>query len=596
MKPLREEDYSEIEERFITCYEKHKNSPLRILIGLYKGKYHLFLLSALFFLIKHSPALLLPVATANVINAAFGKGEGAMNSILLNIGLMLGLLAMHIPANYLHASFKSRVIRKAEVGLRGALVRKLQQLSIAYHTEIQSGRLQSKIMRDVEGIETLSQQLFINILNIILNLTVALTITLTKSRTVFFFFLLSAPAAVLAVVSFKQKIRLRNSEFRREMEETSAKVMEMVELIPVTRAHALEKTEISKMQEQLTLVAEKGYRLDLVQANFGAVSWIVFQAFQLVCLGFTGYMALTSRIQVGDITLYQSYFTTVVNQVSGLINLMPIISKGLESVTSVGEVLLSHDVEDVKGKEPVKDVKGCYEFKSVAFAYEEDKKVLEDLTVKVEQGRTVAFVGESGSGKSTILNLVIGFIKPTEGKILLDGKDLNRINLRSYRKYLAVVPQNSILFSGTIRDNITYGMKHVKESDLERIVEAANLKGLVESLPDGLDTVVGEHGGKLSGGQRQRISIARALIRNPKVIVLDEATSALDTISELEIQKALENLTKGRTTFIVAHRLSTIRNADRIAVVRNGAIAEYGTYEELMELRGEFYQMQKLQV
>lgn len=596
MKPLQEEDYSEIEERFITCYEKHKNSPLRILIGLYKGKYHLFLLSALFFLVKHSPALLLPVATANVINAAFGKGEGAMNSILLNIGLMLGLLAMHIPANYLHASFKSRVIRQAEVGLRGALVRKLQQLSIAYHTEIQSGRLQSKIMRDVEGIETLSQQLFINILNIILNLTVALTITLTKSRTVFFFFLLSAPAAVLAVVSFKQKIRLRNSEFRKEMEETSAKVMEMVELIPVTRAHALEKTEISKMQEQLTLVAEKGYRLDLVQANFGAVSWIVFQAFQLVCLGFTGYMALTGRIQVGDITLYQSYFTTVVNQVSGLINLMPIISKGLESVTSVGEVLLSHDVEDVKGKEPVKDVKGAYEFQSVTFAYEEDKKVLQDLSVKVEQGQTVAFVGESGSGKSTILNLVIGFIKPTEGKILLDGKDLNRINLRSYRRHLAVVPQNSILFSGTIRDNITYGMKHVKDKDLERIVEAANLKSLIDSLPDGLDTVVGEHGGKLSGGQRQRISIARALIRNPKVIVLDEATSALDTISELEIQKALENLTKGRTTFIVAHRLSTIRNADRIAVVRNGAIAEYGTYEELMELRGEFYQMQKLQV
>lgn len=596
MKPLQEEEYSEIEERFITCYEKHKNSPLRILTGLYKGKYHLFLLSALFFLIKHSPALLLPVVTANVINAAFGKSAGAMNSILLNIGLMLGLLAMHIPANYLHASFKSRVIRQAEVGLRGALVRKLQQLSIAYHTEIQSGRLQSKIMRDVEGIETLSQQLFINILNIILNLTVALTITLTKSRTVFFFFLLSAPAAVLAVVSFKQKIRLRNSEFRKEMEETSAKVMEMVELIPVTRAHALEKTEISKMQEQLTMVAEKGYRLDLVQANFGAVSWIVFQVFQLVCLGFTGYMALTGRILVGDITLYQSYFTTVVNQVSGLINLMPIISKGLESVTSVGEVLLSHNVEDEKGKDPVRDVKGTYEFQSVSFAYEKDKKVLEDLSIKVEQGQTVAFVGESGSGKSTILNLVIGFIRPTGGKILLDGKDLNQINLRSYRRHLAVVPQTSILFSGSIRDNITYGMKHVKDKDLERIVEAANLKTLIDSLPDGLDTVVGEHGGKLSGGQRQRISIARALIRDPKVIVLDEATSALDTISELEIQKALENLTKGRTTFIVAHRLSTIRNADRIAVVRNGAIAEYGTYEELMDMRGEFYQMQKLQV
>ena len=182
-----------------------------------------------------------------------------------------------------------------------------------------------------------------------------------------------------------------------------------------------------------------------------------------------------------------------------------------------------------------------------------------------------------------------------KGEVLIDGHNMKDIDLRSYRKYLAVVPQTSILFSGTIRDNITYGVDNVDEATLDEIVKAANLTDLINSLPDGLDTMVGEHGGKLSGGQRQRISIARALIRNPKVIVLDEATSALDSISEKLIQEALNNLTKDRTTFIVAHRLSTIKDADKIAVIADGHCVEYGTYDELMNLKGEFYQMKKIQ-
>ena len=181
------------------------------------------------------------------------------------------------------------------------------------------------------------------------------------------------------------------------------------------------------------------------------------------------------------------------------------------------------------------------------------------------------------------------------GQVLLDGNDMKDIDLRTYRKYLAVVPQTSILFSGTLRDNITYGVDNVDEKALNEAVKAANLTDLVESLPDGLDTEVGEHGGKLSGGQRQRVSIARALIRNPRVIVLDEATSALDSISEKLIQEALNNLTKDRTTFIVAHRLSTIKDADKIAVISEGHCVEYGTFDELMELKGEFYRMKKIQ-
>ena len=192
--------------------------------------------------------------------------------------------------------------------------------------------------------------------------------------------------------------------------------------------------------------------------------------------------------------------------------------------------------------------------------------------------------------------MVIGFNKPDSGRILLDGMDMNTINLQSYRQHIAVVPQTSILFSGTIKDNITYGIDKVSEQKLNQVIDAANLRSFIDSLPEGLNTVVGEHGGKLSGGQRQRISIARALIRDPDIIILDEATSALDSISEKEIQEALNNLTKDRTTFIVAHRLSTIKGADRIAVLREGHCTEYGSYDELMALKGEFYEMRRLQL
>ena len=232
----------------------------------------------------------------------------------------------------------------------------------------------------------------------------------------------------------------------------------------------------------------------------------------------------------------------------------------------------------------------------MCFAYDSSKPVLNHLNLHVAQGETIALVGESGAGKSTVLNMVIGFNKPDSGRILLDGVDMNTINLHTYRQHIAVVPQTSILFSGTIKDNITYGMEKVSTQKLNDVIDAANLRSFIDGLPDGLDTVVGEHGGKLSGGQRQRISIARALIRDPDIIILDEATSALDSISEKEIQEALNNLTKGRTTFIVAHRLSTIKGADKIAVLREGHCTEYGSYDELMALKGEFYEMRKLQL
>lgn len=581
----------------LDTFKRNQNHSLKTLFGIYKGHYPELFLSVVFFVIKHSPVWVLPIVTSNIINIATNPGADAGRRIIINVIIMVVIIAQNVLTNYFHTLFYARAIRNVEQDLRSALVRKLQQLSITYHKEMQSGRLQSKIMRDVEQIETLSSQIFITVLSIILNVAVALAVVVTKSLTVFAFFIGTIPVAVLIMVTFKGKIKRYNKEFRKDMEETSVHVMEMIEMIPVTRAHALEQQETDKMDYQLRHVAKSGLRLDIVQSYFSSISWVAFQIFQMLCLGFTGYLASKGKISVGEVVMYQTYFGTIVAQVSGIITLLPTIAKGLESVDSIADVLLSHDVEDNYNKKKLPFVHGEITFQDTGFRYlDGDQPVFEHLNLKIEAGQTIAFVGESGAGKTTILNMVIGFLHATAGKVLIDGYDIEEIDLHSYRSHIAVVPQTPILFSGTIRENITYGKEDISEERLREVVEAANLTEVIAQLPDGLDTMVMEHGSNLSGGQRQRISIARAFIRDPKILILDEATSALDSISEEKIRVATDNLVQNRTTLIVAHRLATIKNADYIAVVGRGGLKEFGSYEELMEKKGEFYQLRQLQM
>ncbi|MCF0128961.1 MAG: ABC transporter ATP-binding protein, partial [Pseudobutyrivibrio sp.] len=367
--------FTATEDFFIETFGRNSTNSFKTLLGLYKGQYWRLFLSAVFFVLKHACVWVLPVVTANVINIALTKDITRMPEIIANITVLAFLVVLNFPSNYLYTKFRSTAVRYVEAGLRGALVRKMQQLSITYHTEMQSGRLQSKVMRDVEAIETLSQQLFTNVITIALNIFVALFVTGMRSKTVLLFFVICGPVAAATMWFFRKQIKSTNKDFRREMEETSAQVMEMVEMIPVTRAHALENQEIDKMERQLNHVAKAGYRLDVVQANFGAVGWCIFQLFQVMCLGFTGYLALKGRTTVGDITLYQTYFSTIVNQITSFINLMPIIAKGFESVNSVGEILLAPDVEDNRGKLKLKKVEGEFEFKDVHFAYDGEHAV-----------------------------------------------------------------------------------------------------------------------------------------------------------------------------------------------------------------------------
>ncbi|GMK40494.1 ABC transporter [Paenibacillus sp. CCS19] len=585
------------EHTFEAAAKEQSQSPLRFLFTLYKGNLRYLAISLVFFMIKHSPVFVLPIVTANMINIATTPSAHSTKELWINF-IVLGIsIIQNIPTQHYYISFMSRAVRHVEAGLRSALVRKLQQLSINYHRELQAGKLQSKVLRDAEAIEGLSKQLMLSFLPSIINVIIAFVLTARNSWTVSMFFLMTIPASVLIIYLFRRKIRSTNKDFRREIEQMSSRVSEMVEMIPVTRAHGLEKVEIDRMDSTLRKLQGKGYRLDIMEAFFGSSNWVLFQLFQVCCLLFTIYLAYKGDIPVGDVVMYQGFFSMILGSITALLNVYPNIAKGFESIHSIREILRSPEIEDNTGKLKLPDVAGSFTFRDVKLAYPgNEHHVLDGVTLDVREGECIAFVGESGAGKSTVLNLVTGFLMPTSGQVLVDGLDLTAIDLTTYRKRLSVVPQTTILFSGSIRDNITYGLRDITDEQVRHVVEMANLTEMIERLPDGLDTMVGEHGGKLSGGQRQRIAIARALIRDPRVIILDEATSALDNQSEHHVQKAMQQLIKGRTTFIVAHRLSTIRDADRIAVMKQGRIVEVGSFDELMASKGEFYNLKQLQL
>ena len=572
------------------------NGPFKTLMKLYKGNEKNLILSTFFYLIKSSPVWIIPLVSSSMINIAASAHEHSLSELWLYVIIVAVALAQNIPLHTVYEGYISRSIRSVEVNLRTALVEKLQRLSMSYHKNLKRGKIQSKVLRDVEQVELLSRQILVAFVPAVLNTLIMLYLTISKSLTVALFFLFTIPIAIILIRSFRRTVRITNKEFRRELEEMSAKISEMVEMIPVTRAHALEDVELERMKVQLEKVKERGYRLDMTQALFGSSAWVSFHFFQTACLVFTIILAYKNIITVGDVTMYQGFFSSILASINGIINIYPNIARGIESVNSITELLDAKDVEDYSGKKQLQKVGGKIVFENVSFKYpDSDEWVLQDFNLHVEKGESIAIVGESGAGKSTLLNLIIGFDKPVKGNIYLDGENFSNIDMRSYRKHLAVVTQDNILFSGSILENITYGLPEVDKERLDMILEAANVKEFLEKLPDGIYTRVGEHGGKLSGGQRQRIAIARALIRDPQIIVFDEATSALDNISEHHVQKAMRNLIKGRTTFIVAHRLSTIRDADRIVVLKDGRCVECGTYEELMNLKGEFYNLKMLQ-
>lgn len=582
------------EDSTITNFNSKK--PIGTLIKLLNLNIPVFIGYAILYFIKFSPDLLTPLYLKQIY--AFAKNPESEKLVFFIVINIIFLLVV-IQNIFTHSIFVKLVhsrVRKMEQELRSSLIKKLQQLSIAFHTKTESGRLQSKVLRDVDDIANLTIQLFHQGFSTIISITWCLVITFTSDWIVGVFFIISAPITALVINFFKKKMNIYNHEYRTKMEQMSSRVSEMINTIPITRAHGVENEEIKKTDIKFDSVYHAALQLDYTNQMFGASTWVMLKIAIVNVMMFCGFLAYNGRMEIENIILYYGLFQMIVGSFTNALSFTPIFNRGFEALKSLGEVLESPDIEQNIGKKWITETKGAINFENVNFSYDSLKPAIKNFNANISPGQCIAFVGESGSGKSTLMNLLIGFWRPDNGKILLDDLDYESIDLRSWRQHLAVVPQNTILFSGTILENICYGKNNIDCNSVQNAVDAANLRSFVDSLPNGLNTMVQENGKNLSGGQKQRISIARALIRDPKIIIFDEATSALDVVSEKEVQDAIDNMIKGRTTFIVAHRLSTIRNANRVFVMKDGECIEEGTQEELLKLNGEFSRLKRLQI
>ncbi len=557
--------------------------------------------STLIYFLQASPTWATPICTANIINIATeAVSNGGMTSdmwtkIIINACVMGGLILLNVPITVWRWRIVSKMLRTTSAGIKSSVIRKLQSLSITYHKDMQTGRIQSKFLKDTDSVDGLFHTLIQSIIPTAISALVAIGISIYKNGFVALFFLMVIPVNVALTCAFRKKIRNRYRDYRIKTESMSNRLTTMLSMTMVTKAHGLEAKEIGSVEGSIKDLAGSGREMDKTVSHFGAWTYVIGAFLSAACLVFCVVLAINGVIGIGDVVLYQSMFTSISASISALITLIPNLGGGFEALSSISEVMNAKDVEINLGKASVKAIEGNVRFNDVYYKYPNTENyVIQKLNLEVKAGECIAVVGSSGSGKSTLMNLIIGLLTPTSGEIYVDGNKMTELNLSEYRHNISVVPQNSILFAGSIKDNITYGLNGYSEQELNRVVEMANINEFVKDMPNGLDTNVGEHGDKLSGGQRQRITIARALIRNPKILILDEATSSLDNISEYHVQQAISNSISGRTTFIVAHRLSTIRDADRIVVMENGVAVETGTYDQLMAKRGKFYELKAL--
>lgn len=579
---------------------KPESSP-HSLLRIFAGHGSNFTWMAVWYIVASSPQWALAILTAraldHVLDARSGQSSAPIGPyfVFLCVGMFV-VVAQNLPCNILHMRYVSRISRGVGRRLRVRLCRQLQQLSLLYHDRVSVGTLHTKAIRDIEIIESFPRMVVVQIIGVVTRVVAMVIAILYREPIALVFFALVVPVTVWLRRLFDSRYRERTREYRESVERMSAGLADMLTMMPVTRAHGLEQHEISNVRNDIQHVYRRGRAFDRLGAWFQGSIFVTFQLSRVGFLTGSLYFCYKGRITGGDVLMFNTFFSQMTSGVTQLLNAWPRMAETQEAVASVNEVLNAPDLEDNEGRAEVAQVHGRFEFTDVVYTYpSSDRAALRGITLNVEAGECVAFVGPSGCGKSTALSLVLGFVRPDSGELLLDGIDMDALDLRTYRQFVGVVTQETVFFSGTVRENVAYGREGVSEERVLDALRAANALEFVEQLPDGLSTLMGEDGVKLSGGQQQRLAIARAIIRDPRVLILDEATSALDADSEVLVQHALEHVMRGRTTFIVAHRLSTVRNADRIVVMEGGRVSCQGDHAHLMTQDNFYSRSVKLQ-
>ncbi|MGF1556303.1 ABC transporter ATP-binding protein [Paucihalobacter sp.] len=476
--------------------------------------------------------------------------------------------------------------------LRAQVQKKVLSLPIRFFDNTKSGALVSRIMSDVEGVRNLIGTGLVQLVGGTITAIVSLILLLRISWTMTIFTLV--PLAIFAIIALKA-FKIIRPIFRNRgviNAEVTGRLTETLGGIRVIKGFNAEEQENSIFEEGVERLFQNVKKSLTATALMTSSATFLLGLATTGIMGIGGYKIMMDELTIGDFLTFTFLLGLMIAPIVQMSNIGSQLTEALAGLDRTEELMnMTPESDEENRKEHLENFEGHIIFNDVSFAYEDNKEVLHNINFEAKSGEVIALVGSSGSGKSTIAGLAATFLNPKSGTITVDGLDITKVNLNSFRKHLGVVLQDEFLFEGTIRQNIIFPRPNATEEALKASVMAAYVNEFTDRFENGLDTLIGERGVKLSGGQRQRIAIARAVLANPKVLILDEATSNLDTESEALIQKSLAELTKGRTTFVIAHRLSTIRKADQILVIENGHIVERGTHEELIASEGRYYNL-----
>ncbi len=476
--------------------------------------------------------------------------------------------------------------------LRKRLFARLLGLSLSDLSEMKSGGIVSRLSGDIDSVNNLVNLALINPAVAVVRVVLTVSIILYLQPKLAAISLIFLPPLALVSFVWLKRVRPVYRSMREDRSTIDARVTETFGGIRVVRSFRREPREEQNYAVGHHTVIRKGLLAEGMEILLGSTWGLLIPGLIIVLVWYGGHLVMLGKAQIGDITVFQIYAMLLIQPVWQLVSSVSQTQRSLAAMERVFEVLsMQSDKPDAPDAIDAPPTVREIEFENVGFEYRADVPVIRDFNLTVPGGATVALVGPSGAGKTTITDIVARFYDPTTGVIRLNGIDLRKITLHSYRQMLAVVQQETFLFDGTVSENISYGLRGATEEQILDAARRANAHEFIERLPEGYDTLIGERGFKLSGGQRQRLSIARAILANPRILILDEATSNLDTESEQLIQQSLAELFEGRTTFVIAHRLSTITHADLIVVIDNGRIVETGRHDQLMANRGLYFEM-----
>ncbi len=559
--------------------------------SLFGGMILLFLTSMIF--------MVMPWLIGQMVDVAQGKAAHTYTLKDIGWGLIFLLVAQGF-ISYTRVILFANVSEKGTADLRRALYKKMTSLPITFFEENKVGDLISRLTADVEKLYSTFSITLAEFLRQIIILVVGILFLAITTPKLSLIMLLTIPFVVVSAIFFGRYIRKLSKERQKQLAESNSILGETLQAIQVVKAFANEMFEVKRYSASIDSVVviamkyAKGRALFatfIITVLFGALFFIIWQGAMMVQDG---------TISAGELVAFVTYTFIIGGSIASLGNFYPEILGAFGATERVREILSTESEVDLENHPTItpQKVAGNIEFKNVHFTYptRPDISILKGIDIKIAAGQKVALVGPSGVGKSTIIQLLLQFYKISEGDILVDGKSIFDQNIRDFRNNLALVPQEVILFGGTIRENILYGKEDATDEEVIIATKQSNSWEFIQSFPEGLETIVGERGVKLSGGQRQRIAIARAILKNPAILLLDEATSSLDAESERLVQEALNNLMEGRTSIIIAHRLATIRDVDTIYVLNKGVIEEQGTHDELSIIEeGLYSSLAKLQ-